>query len=167
MCACCQIDRMWHGFFHLQPNLVAEDNISGPVSDGCVMGSRAWLVSQSSTPVLCYNSFLCAWRSGAGEAACPTFSQHCRRHDVSESVKAPQLSSGAEEISLQLYSLHFACLRNGFITAISYSMAFFFLPRFIIQSYLKRLVFLQKLLSIEKYTKGVFLTINLSWITRS
>lgn len=126
LCARCQIDRMWHGFFHLQPNLVAEDNISGPVSDGCVMASRAWPVSQSSTPVLCHNSFLCAWRSGAGEAACPTFSQHRRRHDVSESVKAPCLSSGVEEISLQFYSSHFTCLRNGFITAAFSQHGFFF-----------------------------------------
>lgn len=39
--------------------LVAEDSVSGPRSDRSVMGSRTWLLSRSSTPVLCHNNFPC------------------------------------------------------------------------------------------------------------
>lgn len=116
LCALCRIDRMWHGFFHLQPNLVAEDHMNGPISDGCVMGSRAWLVSQSSTPVLCHNSFPRAWGSGQGRQ-CPAFLQDCQRCNCFESVKALELSTGIKEISLYFVASLFLCLRNRSITA--------------------------------------------------
>lgn len=38
--------------------LVAEDSVSDPRSDRSLMGSHAWLLSRSSTPVLCHSNFL-------------------------------------------------------------------------------------------------------------
>lgn len=74
---------MWHGFFHLRPNLVAEDSISGPISDRYIMGSRAWLLSQGSTPGLCHNNFLCAWGEHRRGNQVPYFSRKIARGAMS------------------------------------------------------------------------------------
>lgn len=88
-------DRMWHCCFHLQPNFVAEDSISGPVSDRCIC---VWLLSQSSTPVLCHNNFICAWGEQWRGNQVPYLSQGRQRHNVFESGKPLGLSAGIKEI---------------------------------------------------------------------